>query len=103
MYNYSNVHTIIIIIKPALYAVLYKYSGDESVNPNMFINEIDTWIAVNGVTANQQQVMALHLTGAAKERYYNETMVHHARPGISVDRVASSASASNNRYYKNHV
>src|ERR1700730_3272808 len=49
-----------------------KYSGDNSVNPNMFINEIDTWIAVNGVTANQQQVMALHLTGAAKEWYYNE-------------------------------
>jgi hypothetical protein len=49
-----------------------KYSGDNSVNPNMFIQEIDTWIAVNGVTANQQQVMALHLTGAAKEWYYNE-------------------------------
>ena len=29
-----------------------KYSGDNSVNPDMFINEIDTWIAVNGVTAN---------------------------------------------------
>ena len=49
-----------------------KYSGDNSVNPEMFISEIDTWIAVNGVTANQQQVMALHLTGAAKEWYYNE-------------------------------
>ena len=49
-----------------------KYSGDNSVNPDMFINEIDTWIAFNGVTANQQQVMALHLTGAAKEWYYNE-------------------------------
>ena len=49
-----------------------KYSGDSSVNPEMFINEIDTWITFNGVTANQQQVMALHLTGAAKEWYYNE-------------------------------
>ena len=49
-----------------------KYSGDNSANPDMFINEIDTWIAFNGVTANQQQVMALHLTGAAKEWYYNE-------------------------------
>src|SRR6202008_2459299 len=49
-----------------------KYSGDNSVNPDMFINEIDTWIEFTGVTANQQQVMALHLTGAAKEWYYNE-------------------------------
>src|SRR6202051_2699376 len=49
-----------------------KYSGDSSVNPDMFVNEIDTWIAYNAVTANQQQVMALHLTGAAKEWYYNE-------------------------------
>ena len=49
-----------------------KYSGDNSVNPEMFINEIDTWITFNGVTANQQQVMALHLNGAAKEWYYNE-------------------------------
>src|SRR5690348_6276654 len=49
-----------------------KHSGDNSVNPDMFINEIDTWIAFNGATANQQQVMALHLTGAAKEWYYNE-------------------------------
>src|ERR1700692_1987377 len=35
-----------------------KYSDDSSVNPDMFINEIDTWIAYNAVTANQQQVMA---------------------------------------------
>jgi hypothetical protein len=49
-----------------------KYSGDNSVNPDMFINEIDTWITFNSVTVNQQQVMALHLTGAAKEWYYNE-------------------------------
>src|SRR6202051_4971280 len=49
-----------------------KYSGDSSVNPDMFVNEIDTWIAFNGVTANQQQVMALHLTGAANEWYFNE-------------------------------
>jgi hypothetical protein len=50
-----------------------KYSGDDSTNPEMFINEMDTWIAVNGVAANrQQQVMALHLSGAAKEWYYNE-------------------------------
>ena len=46
-----------------------KYSGDNSANPDMFIDEMDTWIAFNGVTANQQQDMALHLTGAAKEWY----------------------------------
>src|SRR5689334_564485 len=57
---------------PKLSISVDKYSGDNSVNPDMFINEIDTWIAFNGVTANQQQVMALHLTGAAKEWYYNE-------------------------------
>ena len=32
-----------------------KYSGDNSVNPNMFINEIDTWIAVNGVATAHMQ------------------------------------------------
>src|ERR1700752_5530035 len=55
-----------------LFISVDKYSGDNSANPDMFINEIDTWIEFNGVTANQQQVMALHLTGAAKEWYYNE-------------------------------
>ena len=49
-----------------------KYSGDNSINPEMFISEIDTLITYSGVTANQQQVMALHLTGPAKEWYYNE-------------------------------
>jgi predicted nucleic-acid-binding Zn-ribbon protein len=32
-----------------------------------------------------------------------ETLAHHARSGVSADRAAISASASNNRYYKNHV
>lgn len=50
-----------------------KYSGDNSTNPDMFINEMNTWLAVNSVdAAQQQQVMALHLTGAAKEWYYND-------------------------------
>jgi hypothetical protein len=50
-----------------------KYSGDNSTNPDMFINEMDTWFAVNAVDAAQQQhIMALHLSGAAKEWYYNE-------------------------------
>ena len=55
----------------------------------MFINEIDTWIAFNGVTANQQQVMALHLTGAAKEWYYNEfaktTKPHRLNHVVEID------------------
>src|SRR6516164_11004248 len=36
-------------------------------------------------------------------RHCNETMVHPARCGVGVDRAASHASTSNNRYYKNHV
>ena len=42
--------------------------------------------------------------GAAfRTGHHNATMARHVRYGVSVGRAASSASASNNRYYKNHV
>jgi hypothetical protein len=60
-------------VNTKLSITMEKYSGDNSVNPDMFLNEMDTWIALHAVPVNKQQpVAALHLSGAAKEWYYNE-------------------------------
>ena len=40
-----------------------KYSGHNSANPEMFINEIDTWIAFNGVTALGNYIYAVGYVG----------------------------------------